>query len=93
MSTQDIKICLGVSDLETFDATIQDAVRERLEIELLVRQMGLRHPTPADVQLGLEVEVRVGDRWVEVLECGSPPVASEIRIGFWHLSKAGVPSI
>ncbi len=42
MTTQDIKICLGVPNLEIFDTSTQSAVRKRLGIELLIRQMGLR---------------------------------------------------
>ncbi len=42
MTTKDIKICLGIYNLDICGTTTQYAVREPLEIEFLIRQMGLR---------------------------------------------------
>jgi hypothetical protein len=47
MPTKDILLCLNVSEFGVC-GTVEQAVRERLAIELLIRQMGLRHPPLAD---------------------------------------------
>jgi len=49
MPTKDILLCLNVSEFDVC-GMVEQAVRERLVIELLIRQMGLRHIPLADRQ-------------------------------------------
>jgi hypothetical protein len=49
MVTKDILFCRSFSEFDVC-GMVEQAVRKRLVIELLIRQIGLRHPTPADLQ-------------------------------------------